>query len=69
NLDGTSGPNITRGSNGINAIPDLNLFGFNFGDTHTLLGIEIPRSGNYYFVLIALIVFVIVVFTHLNNSR
>ncbi|MFX4287229.1 branched-chain amino acid ABC transporter permease [Janibacter sp. G349] len=69
NLDGTSGPNITRGSNGINAIPDLNLFGFNFGETHTLLGIEIPRAGNYYFVLIALIVFVIVVFTHLNNSR
>lgn len=69
NLDGTSGPMITRGSNGINAIPDLNFFGFNFGQTHTILGIEIPRAGNYYFVLIALIVFVIVVFTHLNNSR
>ncbi|WP_338538055.1 branched-chain amino acid ABC transporter permease [Janibacter terrae] len=69
NLDGTSGPLITRGSNGINAIPDLDFFGFNFGDTHTILGIEIPRAGNYYFVLIALIVFVIVVFTHLNNSR
>lgn len=69
NLDGTSGPLITRGSNGINAIPDLDFFGFNFGDTHTILGIEIPRAGNYYFVLIALIVFVIIVFTHLNNSR
>ena len=32
-------------------------------------GIDIPRAGNYYFVLIALIVFVIVVFSHLNNSR
>lgn len=69
NLDGTSGPMITRGSNGINAIPDLNFFGFNFGDTHTFFGIDIPRAGNYYFVLIALIVFVIVVFSHLNNSR
>ena len=69
NLDGQSGPMITRGSNGINAIPDLNFFGFNFGDTHNILGIDIPRAGNYYFVLIALIVFVIVVFTHLNNSR
>lgn len=69
NLDGTSGPNITRGSNGINAIPDLNFFGFDFGQTHTMLGIDIPRAGNYYFVLIALIVFVIVVFSNLNNSR
>ncbi len=69
NLDGTSGPNITRGSNGINAIPDLNFFGFDFGMTHTILGIDIPRAGNYYFVLIALIVFVIVVFSNLNNSR
>ncbi|EKA61059.1 inner-membrane translocator [Janibacter hoylei PVAS-1] len=69
NLDGTSGPMITRGSNGINAIPDLNFFGFNFGETHNILGIDIPRAGNYYFVLIALIVFVIVVFSHLNNSR
>lgn len=69
NLDGQSGPLITRGSNGINAIPDLDFFGFNFGDTHTILGIEIPRAGNYYFILIALIVFVIIVFTHLNNSR
>lgn len=69
NLDGTSGPNLTRGSNGINAIPDLNFFGFDFGQTHTLFGIDIPRAGNYYFVLIALIVFVIVVFSNLNNSR
>ncbi len=69
NLDGTSGPNLTRGSNGINAIPDLNFFGFNFGQTHQILGIDIPRAGNYYFVLIALIVFVIIVFSNLNNSR
>lgn len=69
NLDGTSGPNLTRGSNGINAIPDLNFFGFDFGQTHTLFGIDIPRAGNYYFVLIALIVFVIIVFSNLNNSR
>jgi len=69
NLDGTSGPNLTRGSNGINAIPDLNFFGFNFGQTHQILGVDIPRAGNYYFVLIALIVFVIVIFSNLNNSR
>ena len=35
NLDGEAGPNLTRGSNGIPAIPDLNLFGFDFGDPHT----------------------------------
>ena len=69
NLDGTDGPLITRGSNGIPAIPDLTLFGFDFGRPHEVLGIELGRFSNYYFLLLILIGFVILVFVRLNNSR
>src|SRR5215211_4180831 len=69
NLDGEAGPDITHGSNGIPAIPDLNLFGFDFGDPHVLLGIPLGRFSNYYFMLLVLIALVILVFVRLNNSR
>ncbi len=69
NLDGEAGPNLTRGSNGIPAIPDLNLFGFDFGDPHDLLGIPLGRFSNYYFLLLVVIALIILVFSRLNNSR
>ena len=69
NLDGQDGPDITHGSNGIPAIPDLNLFGFDFGDRHQLIGIPLGRFSNYYFLLLVLLGLVILVFTRLNNSR
>ncbi|HJQ89085.1 MAG TPA: branched-chain amino acid ABC transporter permease [Propionibacteriaceae bacterium] len=69
NLDGEAGPDITHGSNGIPAIPDLTLLGFDFGDPHTVLGIPLGRFSNYYFLLLVLIAFVILVFVRLNNSR
>ena len=69
NLDGNNGPNLTRGPNGINAIPELNLFGFDFGETHTIAGFAITRMANYYLLLLLLIAFIILVFTRLNNSR
>ncbi|MBM7787559.1 branched-chain amino acid ABC transporter permease [Tenggerimyces flavus] len=69
NLDGTNGPDLTNGPNGIPAIPDLELFGFNFGDQHTIFGVTMGRFANYYFVLLILIAFVITVFARLNNSR
>ncbi len=69
NLDGTDGPLLTRGSNGIPAIPDLTLFGFNFGRPHELLGLELGRFSNYYFLLLLVIGLIILVFSRLNNSR
>ena len=69
NLDGTDGPLITRGSNGIPAIPDLNLFGFDFGDVHEVLGIPLGRFSNYYFLLLVVMGLIILVFTRLNKSR
>jgi len=69
NLDGSVGPNLTNGPNGIPGIPDLDLFGFNFGTSHTIGGVTFNRYANYYFLLLLVAVFVITVFTRLNNSR
>jgi branched-chain amino acid transport system permease protein len=69
NLDGEAGPDLTHGSNGIPAIPDLNLFGFDFGDPHEVFGIPLGRFSNYYFLLLVVIGLIILVFTRLNNSR
>ena len=69
NLDGSNGPDLTNGPNGIPAIPDLVIFGWDFGDTHTVAGITLGRFANYYFLLLVLVAFVITVFVRLNNSR
>ena len=69
NLDGNDGPNITNGSNGISGIPDLEFFGFNFGDPHVLLGVPIGRFANYYWLMLIVIALIIVVFMNLNYSR
>ena len=69
NLDGQNGPNLTHGPNGIPAIPDLNLFGFDFGQEHDLFGIPLGKFSNYYFLLLVLIAVVILIFVRLNNSR
>ncbi|HWL36107.1 MAG TPA: branched-chain amino acid ABC transporter permease [Frankiaceae bacterium] len=70
NLDGTAGPKITNGPNGIPGVPNLELpGGFNFGDSHELFGIELAYFANYFWAELVLLVFVILVFVRLNNSR
>jgi branched-chain amino acid transport system permease protein len=64
NMDG-----LTRGPNGIAGVPDLALGGFNFGETHEVLGFTLPGFANYYFVELLLLAGVILVFTRLNDSR
>ncbi|GAA1703124.1 branched-chain amino acid ABC transporter permease [Kribbella yunnanensis] len=69
NLDGNNGPNLTNGPNGIPGIPDLVLFGWDFGATRHPFGFEITRFSNYYFLLLILTGGVILVFSRLNSSR
>ncbi len=69
NLDGINGPNLTHGPNGVPAIPDLVVFGWDFGQSHTVFGIVLGRFANYYFLLLLLAAFVILIFVRLNNSR
>ncbi|MGW2931244.1 branched-chain amino acid ABC transporter permease [Streptomyces sp. NPDC001156] len=69
NMDGDSGPNITNGPNGIPSIPDLNFFGFNFGESHDLGGFTIGRFANYYLLMVLIMAIVVLVYTRAADSR
>ncbi|GAA2077194.1 branched-chain amino acid ABC transporter permease [Streptomyces albiaxialis] len=69
NLDGDSGPNVTNGPNGIPNIPDLELFGFNLGEEHTILGFELGRFANYYLLMLVFTAIVVTIFRRSDNSR
>src|SRR4051812_33405231 len=60
---------VTRGPNGISGIPDLRAGAFDLGSKHTILGLSLPSFGNYYYVELILLAFVILSFTRLNHSR
>ncbi|MFF8292184.1 branched-chain amino acid ABC transporter permease [Streptomyces sp. NPDC016309] len=69
NLDGTSGPDVTNGSNGISSIPNLNMFGFDFGAVHSIGGFTIGRFANYFFLMLLVTLIVVVVFRRSSESR
>uniref|UniRef100_UPI0006E222B9 branched-chain amino acid ABC transporter permease n=1 Tax=Peterkaempfera griseoplana TaxID=66896 RepID=UPI0006E222B9 len=69
NMDGSSGPNLTGGPNGIHDIPDLEMFGFNFGAAHDIGGITLGRFANYYLLMLLFTVVVVTVFSRASNSR
>ncbi|MDQ0786364.1 branched-chain amino acid transport system permease protein [Streptomyces sp. B3I7] len=69
NLDGSSGPNITNGPNGISRIPDLEIFGFNLGDSHDVAGFTLGRFSNYFFLMLFVTAIVVLVFTRAADSR
>ena len=45
NLNGTTGPDVTNGAMGIPNIPNLEIFGFNFGESHSILGFPVATSA------------------------
>ncbi|MFC4499129.1 MULTISPECIES: branched-chain amino acid ABC transporter permease [Streptomyces] len=69
NLDGTSGPDITNGSNGISSIPNLDILGFDFGVVHNILGVDIGRFANYFFLMLIITAVVVLVFRRSGDSR
>lgn len=69
NMDGTSGPDITNGSNGISSIPNLNILGFDFGQEHTIAGFTIARFANYFFLMLLITLVVVIVFRRSSDSR
>ncbi|MCM2576524.1 branched-chain amino acid ABC transporter permease [Streptomyces meridianus] len=69
NLDGTSGPDITNGPNGIPSIPDLKFFSFDLGEPHTVLGVELGRFANYYLLMLLFTALIIIVFRRSDRSR
>ncbi|MFI5791813.1 branched-chain amino acid ABC transporter permease [Streptomyces sp. NPDC051677] len=69
NLDGTSGPDITNGSNGIASIPNLDVLGFDFGAVHDIAGYSIGRFANYFFLMLIITAVVVLVFRRSGDSR
>ena len=69
NLDGSAGPSLTNGPNGVSNIPDLALGGFSFGANHTLFGVDLPFQANYYWLEILLVAAVMTAFLRLSESR
>ncbi|MER5710780.1 branched-chain amino acid ABC transporter permease [Streptomyces sp. NPDC002122] len=69
NTDGTSGPDITNGSNGIASIPNLSIFGFDFGAEHVIAGFTIGRFANYFFLMLVIMAVVVLVFRRSGDSR
>ncbi|MER6133517.1 branched-chain amino acid ABC transporter permease [Streptomyces sp. NPDC001815] len=69
NMDGTSGPDITNGSNGIASIPNLNILGFDFGQEHTIAGMTIARFANYFLLMLLITFVVVIVFRRSSDSR
>ncbi|MFF8904323.1 branched-chain amino acid ABC transporter permease [Streptomyces olivaceoviridis] len=69
NLDGTSGPDLTNGSNGIASIPNLDILGFDLGAQHDMGGFTIGRFANYFFLMLIITAVVVLVFRRSGNSR
>ncbi|MBD0671311.1 branched-chain amino acid ABC transporter permease [Streptomyces sp. CBMA156] len=69
NLNGTTGPKVTNGSNGIPRIPDLEILGFDLGNPHTVFGVELGRFSNYYLLMLLVTALVVLVFARVGNSR
>ncbi|MCU1674131.1 MAG: inner-rane translocator [Frankiales bacterium] len=70
NLDGSAGPKLTNGPNGVSNIPDLVLpGGFSFGENHNLFGVDLPFQANYYWLEVILVAVVMTAFLRLAESR
>ncbi|MFD7706221.1 branched-chain amino acid ABC transporter permease [Streptomyces sp. NPDC059785] len=69
NLDGSSGPNLTNGPNGISMIPDLEIFGFNFGADHDAGFVTLGRFANYFLLMLVITAIVVLVFNRAADSR
>lgn len=69
NLNGQSGPDLTNGPEGVYGVPDLKLFGYDFGAHHQLLGVTFGKFGNYYLLLLIAMAIVVFIYARVNESR
>ncbi len=61
--------NITNGPQGITLIDPVAIGDFRFSGTTQILGISLSGPQKYYFLLVALAIFVIIINLRLQNSR
>ena len=69
NLNGVSGPELTNGPEGVYGVPDLKLFGYDFGANHTIFGVAFGKFGNYYLLLLVAMAIVVFIYARVNESR
>ncbi|WP_314172822.1 branched-chain amino acid ABC transporter permease [Streptomyces winkii] len=69
NLDGSSGPSVTNGANGIANIPDLVILGFDLGEDHTVFGVELGPFANYYLLMLVFTIIIVTIFRRADRSR
>ena len=60
---------LTGGSNAIPGIPQVVLFGTRFSDRIAVGGLQLPAGVLYYVLIVFLVAFVMLVFSHLKESR
>ncbi len=61
--------NITNGPQGVNMIDPIAIGDFSLNQTHNVLGLSIPGVHNYYYLFLALTLFIIFVSMRLQDSR
>src|SRR6188768_2588096 len=61
--------NFTNGPKGISSIDPIHVFGIDFGNSSTLLGLVFSSTIKYYYFLLAVLIVVIVVNMRLQDSR
>ena len=60
---------LTGGSNAIPGIPQVELFGTPFSDRIAVAGLQLPAGVLYYLLIVFLVAIVMLVFSHLKESR
>ena len=61
--------NITNGPKGISGIDEISIFGVSLGKTHHFFGLDWPKTTNYYFLFVILVIFAVVICHRLERSR
>jgi branched-chain amino acid transport system permease protein len=61
--------NITNGPAGIDLIDPIQIGGFSFGSSHSLLGWDLPSIYSYYFLFVVLTALIVLVSYRLSDSR
>ena len=61
--------NVTNGPKGLAQIDSFNIFGFDLGKAHAILGVDVPAVTNHYYLFLVMVVFSVLVCYRLERSR
>ncbi|MEO6031397.1 MAG: ABC transporter ATP-binding protein [Burkholderiaceae bacterium] len=61
--------NVTNGPKGLTAVDAFNIFGYDLGKSHQVLGFEFPAVTNHYYLFLVMVIFSVFVCYRLERSR